>query len=122
RPVVRTAVPDRNLVEWFRTNRYVGADRMSDAMQVSVGVSSGLLDANDGRQFLSATLGQTYYFETPRVLLPGEIPPTHDHSDLVGQLTVSAFKNWNAGFGLQWDPTTSLRQREEIDLQYRPEG
>ncbi len=119
-PVFDTAVPDLNLVELFRTNRYVGADRMSDANQVSLGVTSRLLDAKDGRQFLSATLGQTYYFETPRVLLPGEAPPSHDHSDLVGQLTVSAFKNWNAGFGLQWDPTTSLRQREEIDLQYRP--
>ncbi len=119
-PVFDTAVPDLNLVELFRTNRYVGADRMSDANQISLGVTSRLLDARDGRQFLSATLGQTYYFETPRVLLPGETPPTHDHSDLVGQLTVSAFKNWNAGFGLQWDPTTSLRQREEIDLQYRP--
>ena len=119
-PVFDTAVPDLNLVELFRTNRYVGADRMSDANQISVGVTSRLLDAKDGRQFMSATLGQTYYFETPRVLLPGEAPPAQDHSDLVGQLTVSAFKNWNAGFGLQWDPTTSLRQREEIDLQYRP--
>ena len=119
-PVFDTAVPDLNLVELFRTNRYVGADRMSDANQISVGVTSRLLDAKDGRQFLSATLGQTYYFEAPRVLLPGEVAPTHDHSDLVGQLTLSAFKNWNAGFGLQWDPTTSLRQREEINLQYRP--
>ena len=121
-PVFDTAVPDLNLVELFRTNRYVGVDRMSDANQVSVGVTSRLLDARDGRQFVSATLGETFYFETPRVLLPGEPPPTHDHSDLVGQLTLSAFKNWNAGIGLQWDPTTSLRQREEIDIQYRPSG
>jgi LPS-assembly protein len=121
-PVFDTAVPDLNLVELFRTNRYVGADRMGDANQISVGVTSRLLDAQDGRQFVSATLGQTYYFQTPRVLLPGELPTTEDHSDLVGQVTLSAFKNWNAGFGLQWDPSTSLREREEIDLQYRPSG
>ena len=121
-PVFDSAVPDLNLVELFRTNRYVGGDRVGDANQISVGVTSRLLDANDGRQFLSATLGQTYYFQPPRVLLPGEVPATHDHSDLVGQLTVSAFKNWNAGIGMQWDPTTSLTQREEIDIQYRPSG
>ncbi len=121
-PVFDTAVPDLNLVELFRTNRYVGADRMGDANQISVGVTSRLLDAQDGRQFVSATLGQTYYFQTPRVLLPGEVPTTEDHSDLVGQVTLSAFKNWNAGVGLQWDPSTSLTQREEIDLQYRPSG
>ena len=121
-PVFDTAVPDLNLVELFRTNRYVGGDRVGDANQISIGMTSRLLDATDGRQFLSATLGQTYYFQPPRVLLPGEVPSTQDHSDLVGQLTVSAFKNWNAGIGLQWDPTTSLRQREEIDIQYRPSG
>ncbi len=121
-PVFDSAVPDLNLVELFRTNRYVGADRMGDANQVSVGVTSRLLDARDGRQFISATLGQTYYFDTPRVTLPGETPPTGQHSDLVGQLTLSAFKNWNADFGLQWDPATSRSQREEISLQYRPSG
>ena len=121
-PVFDSAVPDLNLVELFRTNRYVGADRMGDANQVSVGVTSRLLDAHDGRQFISATLGETYYFQRPRVILPGETPPAGQHSDLVGQLTLSAFKNWNADFGLQWDPTTSRSQREEVSLQYRPSG
>jgi len=121
-PLFDTAVPDLNLVELFRTNRYVGADRMGDANQVSVGVTSRLLDAQDGRQFISATLGQTYYFQTPRVTLPGEPVPTTPHSDLVGQLTLSAFQNFNAGFGLQWDPTTSRSERAEVDLQYRPSG
>jgi LPS-assembly protein len=121
-PVFDTAVPDLNLVQLFRTNRYVGADRMSDANQVSVGVTSRLLDAQDGRQYISATLGETYYFQPPRVLLPGETPASSDHSDLVGQLTLSAFKHWNAGIGLQWDPTSSLREREEINVQFRPSG
>ena len=70
-PVFDTALPDLNPVELFRTNRYVGADRVSDANQVSVGVTSRLLDAGDGRQFLAATLGQTYYFQTPRVHAAG---------------------------------------------------
>ncbi|HEY4211513.1 MAG TPA: LPS assembly protein LptD [Steroidobacteraceae bacterium] len=121
-PVFDTALPDLNLVELFRTNRYVGADRMGDANQVSMGVTSRWLDAQDGRQFVSATLGQTYYFQTPRVTLPGEPPPTSNKSDLVGQLTLSAFKNWNAELGLQWDPTNSQTQREEVSVQYRPSG
>ncbi len=121
-PLFDTALPDLNLVELFRTNRYVGADRMGDANQVSVGVTSRWLDAKDGRQFISATLGQTYYFSTPRVTLPDEPVPSSQHSDLVGQLTVSAFKNFNADFGLQWDPTTSRSERAEVNLQYRPSG
>ena len=52
-------------MELFRTNRYVGADRLSDANQVSVGVTSRLLDAVDGRQFLAATFGQTLLLHDP---------------------------------------------------------
>ena len=70
-PVFDTGIPDLNLVQLFRTNRYVGADRVGDANQVSVGVTTRLLDSTRGRQFLSATLGQAYYFEDPRVRLPG---------------------------------------------------
>jgi len=38
-PVFDTALPDLNPVELFRNNRYVGADRVSDANQVSAGAS-----------------------------------------------------------------------------------
>jgi LPS-assembly protein len=120
-PLFDTAVPDLNLVELFRTNRYVGADRQGDANQVSAGVTSRLLDAQDGRQFISATLGQTYYFTTPRVTLPGEAPLT-SRSDFVAQLNISAFKNWNADLGLQWNPRDGRSERTEINLQYRPSG
>ena len=99
-----TALPDLNPVELFRTNRYVGADRVSDANQVSVGVTSRLLDAQSGRQFISGTFGQTYYFETPRVTLPGEVPPSGKRSDFVAQLALTAFQDWSADIGVQWDP------------------
>ena len=33
------------MVQLFRTNRYVGADRVGNANQVSVGLTSRLLDA-----------------------------------------------------------------------------
>src|SRR6185295_12864463 len=44
-PVFDTALPDLNLVELFRTNRYVGTDRLSDANQLAVGLTSRLLDS-----------------------------------------------------------------------------
>jgi LPS-assembly protein len=120
-PVFDTALPDLvNPVELFRTNRYVGADRVSDANQLSVGVTSRLLDAFSGRQFISATFGQIYYFEPPRVTLPGEIPNTENRSDLVAQISLSAFEDWSANVGVQWDPTTQASERTQLDLQYKP--
>jgi LPS-assembly protein len=119
-PVFDTAVPDLTPVQLFSTNRYVGPDRVSDANQVSVGVTSRLLDAVDGRQFLAATIGQTYYFSMPRVTLPGETPITDKRSDFVAQLAVTAFQHWSADMGVQWDPQTGGSERTLVNLQYKP--
>jgi LPS-assembly protein len=119
-PVFDTAVPDLDPVELFRTNRYVGADRVGDANQVSAGVTSRLLNALDGRQYLTATFGQEIYLTTPRVTLPGELPHTDRRSDLVAQLALTAFQNWSADAEVQWDPQSSQTQRAHVELQYRP--
>ncbi|MDE2051737.1 MAG: LPS assembly protein LptD, partial [Gammaproteobacteria bacterium] len=100
-PVFDTAVPDLDPVELFRTNRYVGADRVGDANQVSAGVTTRLLNAVDGRQYLTATFGQEIYFTNPRVTLPGETPRTDRRSDLVAQLALTAFQHWSADAALQ---------------------
>jgi LPS-assembly protein len=134
-PLFDTALPDLDPVELFRNNRYVGADRVGDANQVSLGVTSRLLDAHDGRQFLSATIGQIYYFSNPKVLLPnevsidpnvasipGEVPRTDNRSDFVAQLSLTAFQDWSADLGLQWDPQTNQSQRSQINIQYKPSG
>ena len=119
-PVFDTGEPDLNLVQLFRTNRYVGADRVGDANQLSVGVTTRLLDAAGGRQFLSATVGQAVYFDTPRVRLPDEPPRDRDTSDLIAELELAAFKHWNARVGYQWNPDQSQTERSELYLQYRP--
>jgi LPS-assembly protein len=119
-PIFDTGLPDLDPVELFRNNRYVGGDRVGDADQVSVGITSRLLDAHDGKQFLSATFGQTYYFTDPRVLLPTEVPVTDHRSDFVAQLALTAFKHWSADIALQWDPQTSQSERTEVNVQYKP--
>jgi LPS-assembly protein len=119
--VFDTAVPDLiNPVQLFRTNRYVGADRVSDANQVSVGLTSRLLDAQSGRQFIAGTFGQIYYFENPRVTLPGETPITSGHSDFVAQLSLTAFEDWSADAGVQWDPQHQRAELSSVNVQYKP--
>ncbi|HVS75935.1 MAG TPA: LPS assembly protein LptD, partial [Steroidobacteraceae bacterium] len=119
-PVFDTAVPDLDPVELFRANRYVGADRVGDANQLSAGVTTRLLNALDGRQYLTATFGQAIYFSTPRVTLPGELPRTDRRSDLVAQLALTAFQHWSADAALQWNPQSSRTQRALVEVQYRP--
>ncbi len=119
-PLFDTTLPDLDPVELFRNNRYVGADRVSDANQVSLAVTSRLLNSADGKQLLSATLGEIYYFTDPRVLLPGEIARTDGRSDFVAQLALTASHDWSADFNLQWNPQAGQMQRTQINLQYKP--
>jgi LPS-assembly protein len=119
-PIFDTALPDLNLTELFRTNRYVGADRVSDANQMSVGVTTRLFDQNSGQQYLAATLGQVHYFTAPRVFLPGETPETNQTSDYVGDLALTAYRNWSVNLDYQWNPNSKRTGKSEILLQYRP--
>ncbi len=119
-PVFDTTVADLNLVRLFRNNRYVGGDRLSDANQLSVGVTSRLLDSRTGKQFISATIGQAYYFRTPRVTLPGEVFDDTETSDFIAELDLTAYQNWNIRMGVQWDPSDQHSERGDIQIQYRP--
>ncbi len=119
-PVFDTALPDLNLVQLFRTNRYVGPDRLSDANQLAAGITTRLLDAAGGRQYLSATIGQAYYFENPRVRLPDEPESSRGNSDAVGELEMTAFQDWSARLGIRWDPEDTNVVKSEVALQYRP--
>ncbi len=89
---------------------------------MSVGVTTRLLDAGRGRQYLSATLGQAFYFEQPRVRLPNEPVRDRSTSDVVAELDLSAFKNWNVHFGYQWNPDQTLTEKSEVFVQYKPES
>lgn len=119
-PVFDTAAADLNLVQLFRTNRYVGGDRLSDANQLAFGVTSRLLDSENGKQFISGTVGQAYYFDPPRVTLPGEQFNDTESSDIIGELDLTAYQNWNIHMGVQWDPGETRSERGDLQLQYRP--
>ncbi len=121
-PLFDTGLPDLNLVQLFRTNRYVGADRVNDANQLAFGLTSRLFDADSGAQYLAVSVGQSYYFERPRVVLPEEPPRTRDSSDFIAQVSLSGYKNWNLDAGIQWNPEDSRSERSQFRLQYRPGG
>ena len=121
-PVFDTARPDLNIVQLFSTNRFVGADRVGDSNQASFGLTTRLFDSRTQSQFLAATIGQTFYFETPRVTLPGEPVNTRRSSDIVAQLALAPYRNWSLDLGLQWNPQRSNHERSQLRIQYRPDA
>jgi LPS-assembly protein len=119
-PVFDTAEPDLNWIELFRNNRYVGLDRISDANQISAGITTQLYSSASGTRFLSTTLGQIYYFDTPRVYLPDEPPVDRSTSDLIAQAELQALQNWNVSIGVEWNPHDKRGERSEAHVRYQP--
>ncbi len=120
-PLFDTGLPDFNLIQLFSSQRYVGGDRIADANQMAVGATTRLLDAGSGRQLMSATLGQIYYFNPPRVRLPGEPLTTSSSSDVIGQINIAALSHFNVQLGEQWNPHAGNSARTQVRLQYQPE-
>lgn len=119
-PVFDTITPDINLVQLFRKNRYLGVDRIGDTDQVSVGVTTRLLDVDSGKELLSATIGQTRYLSDRTVFLPGEGADISETSDYIAELRIALFKDVNFDVGHQWGTGADNTTQSEARLQYRP--
>lgn len=118
-PVFDTGEPDFNFVQIFRDNRFTGSDRLGDANQLALGITSRLIDGTTGDEYLNATLGQIVYFDEPEVGLPGEPPETDDLSDLLAEVRLRVSDRWNADVGYQWDPERTRADKSAVRFQYR---
>jgi len=121
-PVFDTIVPDFNLIQLFRKYQFVGPDRIADTNQVSFGVTTRLIDAKNGRERLTGSLGQTRYLDPQLVTLPGIAPTDTDASDYVAELGIGLSDSWAVDFGYQWNSETSKTQRVETRLEFRPKN
>lgn len=120
-PLFDTGLPDPNLIELFRPNRYVGEDRIGDANEFTLGLTSELFSTASGTRYVSATLGQAIYLRAPQVVLPGEVPGTHT-SDLIGHVNVAAFHDWNVMLDVASNAAVSRLAEMQAELQYRVNG
>ncbi|HEY3519081.1 MAG TPA: LPS assembly protein LptD, partial [Gammaproteobacteria bacterium] len=120
--VFDTIVPDFNLVQLFRKYQFVGPDRIADTDQLSFGVTTRLIDAVNGRERLTGTLGQTRYLNPQQVTLPGVAPTDTEASDYVAEVAVGLRDAWALDVGYQWNSETSSTARTETRLEYRPKN
>jgi LPS-assembly protein len=130
-PTFDTDLPDPNIVSLFRANRYAGLDRIGESNNLTLGLTTRMLAASTGQQYLSATIGQTLHFSAtcptrnglPQcVLLPGETADTGRRSDLILNVDLTAYRNWSLRYDLAWNPGTSRTEKALLALQYRPAG
>jgi LPS-assembly protein len=118
-PVFDTGNYDFNFWTLFRDNRFNGPDRMGDANQLALAVTSRLLEPDSGVQMLSASFGSLLYFRDRTVTLPGSTVDLATSSDLIGELNLALTRYWSARAEVLWNPHLSSTERSNYRLQYR---
>ena len=127
-PLFDSSELDFNISQLFRENRFSGADRVADANQLSVALTTRFIDGESGRENLRASIGQILYFDDRRVTLDvaGEETEatdieTRDSSDIVGEVSAELPSNWFARGQMQWNPDNTNTVRGSVLLSYRPD-
>ncbi len=119
-PVFDTALADFNYLQLFSENRYVGHDRIGDAQQLSLGITSRFFDADSQKERFRVTLGERFYFNSQRVTL-GETARDRNSSDLLvsaqGRVTDALYVEANA----QYNANLGQTERYSLGLRYSPE-
>ena len=119
-PVFDTITPDLNLIQLYRKNRYLGVDRIADTDQVSLGITTRVLDVSTGRELIAATIGQTRYFNDSTVTLPGQPLVATESTDYIAEVSFLLNENINFDLGHQWGEAGDGTTQSEARFQYRP--
>ena len=122
-PNFESGQQDISFATMFTENQFSGNDRINDANQVTVGVTSRLIHPENGIERLRVALAQRYYFQSQRVTLPG-VAPRPDHtasSDLLAALSGTILPRWTAEVGWQYSTDQSQTQKANIATRYQPE-
>ena len=118
-PIFDTGEYDFNYWNLFRENRFSGPDRMGDANQLALALTSRFLNPASGVQQFSLSVGSLLYFSDRDVTLPGEPVETDSSSNIIGEMTLALTHNWRATAETQWNPHESQAERNSLHLQYR---
>lgn len=119
-PVFDTGQTTFSMGTMFRENRFTGPDRIGDANQLTVALTSRFINADNGKELLRGTLGQIYYFDDRKVSLSTSptSPQTFNRSDFVGELYTRLADTFYMYNFFQYDSEESEVGTFNTDIRY----
>lgn len=118
-PVFDTGLRDLSLDQLFSENQYSGADRVNDARQLTLALTSRLLAANTGVERFKATFGQRFYFSDQRVYLPGQPKRDRGSTDLLLEMSGQITDRWRLTGTLQFNTDDGKTAKANLGGNYR---
>jgi len=106
--------------QMFRNNRFSGGDRVGDARQVSLAVTSRLIDSDSGKEALRASIGQSFYLQDREIqLTPSTDADTDTRSAIVGQVVWPYNDALTLHTEIQWNNLRNQLDKADVQLTYR---
>ena len=118
-PVFDTALDDFNFSQLFSDNRYIGSDRIGDADQLTLALTSRFLDQRTGGERLRLAVGQRFYFEDQRVSLSEPLRSAAT-SDFLASAEGKLSDAWSLASLLQYNFDNSEVERMNVGFRYTP--
>jgi LPS-assembly protein len=102
----------------FRDTRFSGNDRIDDANQLSIGLTTRFLSNTSGREWFSASIGQTRYFEDRRVNL-SNTTVMEERSAIAAQFASNPNENWRLSSDFLYDDEINKVTKANFKLRYQ---
>lgn len=119
-PNFDTAQADFSFTQMFHENRFYGSDRIGDADQLTLSLSSRLFERGNGMERLRFTMGERFSYKTPRVNLVTSTTAINK-SDILMAAAGRVTSTLSLDSEYQFDPNQTHTQRYNIAARYRPE-
>src|SRR5450759_2363409 len=120
-PNFSTAESDFNFAQIFTENIFIGGDRVADANQTTLAVTSRLIEKETGIERLRAAFGQVFYFSTPRVTLNTPGVEQVRSSDLLAALSGQVLGSVWLDSSFQYSTNLNQLEKTSASVRYSPD-
>src|SRR5690606_33320624 len=120
-PNFDSAPADINFATIYSENTFAGQDRIGDANQVTLGLTSRLIDPRTGIEQLRVGVAQRFYFKGQQVTLPGFPVRPETSSDMLAALSGQIAPDLIAEAGIQYNHESDKTQKLALGARYQPD-
>ena len=118
-PIFDTARTDFSTSnQLFEENRFTGKDRIADADQLTLALTSRVQNTKTGEELFEASIGQIFYFDDRKVTLPGGSAITDKSSEFAFGLSSKINDYTRFSTIAFWDPNTTQWSSTDTRINY----
>ena len=128
-PLFDTAIADFNYAQIFSENSFAGGDRINDADQLTVALTSRAVRSINGQELFRGTIGQRYYFKDQEVALnydpvthaPIDTLRTYRTSNWLAAVSGRVAEHWTMESATEYNQRDHRYERFTFATRYQPE-